>query len=238
LLLPQLARPLPELAFTEIADRVWEREWLKDFRPMRFGKRLWICPDGQRPPMEAERGRIRTAGSEQDAAAQQPVFIDLDPGLAFGTGTHPTTALCLSWLDSMDLHGKTIIDYGCGSGILAIAALKLGAASALAVDIDPQAVLATGENAKRNGVADSLDVTTVAEMNAAPADILLANILAEPLLMLAPTIAELVKPCGHVVLSGLLTDQAAQVAMRYRTWFDIAPTSVRDEWARIDGIRK
>ena len=229
LLLAQLAQPLPTLTFTILADRAWEREWLKDFRPMSFGARLWICPDGQRPaPSDLQSPGFNLP----------PVFVDLDPGLAFGTGTHPTTALCLAWLDGNELGGKTVIDYGCGSGILAIAALKLGAASALAVDIDPQAVFATRENAVRNGVADRLLVSTVAEMSPQPADIVLANILAEPLLELAPTLAGLVKPRGHVVLSGLLTDQAAAIAMRYDAWFDIAPTRVRDEWARIDGLRR
>jgi ribosomal protein L11 methyltransferase len=229
LLLQQLPQPLPSLQFTTLDDRPWEREWLKDFRPMRFGQRLWICPDGQRPA---------ASDSSPHNADQADCFIDLDPGLAFGTGTHPTTALCLTWLDGQDLRGKTVIDYGCGSGILAVAALKLGAAAALAVDIDPQAVIATRENAARNAVADLLTVCTVAEMTAQPADVVLANILAEPLLMLAPALAALVRTQGHIVLSGLLEDQAAQVATRYAAWFDIAPTSVRDGWARIDGIRQ
>jgi ribosomal protein L11 methyltransferase len=225
LLLSQLPGPLPTLHFAKLEDRPWEREWLKDFRPMRFGRRLWICPDGQRP-----------AASDLDP--QTAYFIDLDPGLAFGTGTHPTTALCLSWLDNADLKDKAVIDYGCGSGILAIAALKLGARSALGVDIDPQAIIATRENAARNAVADRLDACTVAEMRSQPVDIVLANILAEPLLALGGTLASLVKPGGSIVLSGLLAEQAAQVATHYAAWFDIAPTSVRDGWARIDGIRK
>lgn len=225
----ELPQPLPDLSFAQLADRPWEREWLKDFQPMQFGERLWICPDGQRPEF---------SGSSLTTRRSPPVFIDLDPGLAFGTGTHPTTALCLTWLDGVELHGKSVIDYGCGSGILAIAALKLGAASALAVDIDPQAIIATKENAARNDVADRIEAHTVAEMDAQSADIVLANILAEPLITLAATLARLVKPGGHIVLSGLLTEQAAQVAAHYATWFDIAPVSVRDGWARIDGIRK
>lgn len=231
LLLAQLPQPLPSLQFALLEDRPWEREWLKDFRPMRFGQRLWICPDGQRPADPDFFPEPRTPHPA-------PCFIDLDPGLAFGTGTHPTTALCLEWLDGADLQGRSVIDYGCGSGILAIAALKLGAASALAVDIDPQAVIATRENAIRNGVVNRLTVCAVAEMRAQPADILLANILAEPLLSLASALASLVQPHGQIVLSGLLTDQAAQVAMQYSAWFDIAPTRVRGEWARIDGCRK
>ncbi len=226
----ELAQPLPALGFESIADRAWEREWLKDFHPMRFGRRLWICPAGQRP-----------AATALEPAAQrglEPCFIDLDPGLAFGTGTHPTTALCLEWLDGAALAGKSVIDYGCGSGVLAIAALKLGAAHALAVDIDPQAVLATADNARRNGVADQLTVGIVAEMAAAPADVLLANILAEPLVTLAPSLAALVKPGGQLVLSGLLTQQAPQVAMPYQPWFDIDPVSMREDWARLSGRRR
>jgi len=222
LLATELAQPLPPLSFEPIADRAWEREWLKDFRPMRFGRRLWICPDGQRP----------------DAAVPDACYIDLDPGLAFGTGTHPTTALCLEWLDGAQLHGKTVIDYGCGSGVLAIAALKLGAAAALAVDIDPQAVIATNDNAQRNGVADRLTVSTVDQMRAQPAHVLLANILAEPLMHLAPRLAELVRPGGELVLSGLLTQQAPAVAMPYAPWFDIQPVAIRDDWARLSGKRR
>lgn len=225
-----LSRPVPDLDFQELADRIWEREWLKDFHPMRFGKRLWICPDGQRP----SSGLLPVPS----ARSPQPCFIDLDPGLAFGTGTHPTTALCLEWLDGADLHGKTVLDYGCGSGVLAIAALKLGAASAAAVDIDPQAVTATLDNAQRNGVADRLTVSTVAGMDAAPADAVLANILAEPLEALAPVLAALVRSGGNIVLSGLLTHQASRVAQQYAPWFDIGPMSVRDDWARIDGVRR
>jgi ribosomal protein L11 methyltransferase len=238
----------PELIFARVEDRVWEREWLKDFHPMRFGRRLWICPDGQRPGASDDREKgmgnressdalTHTSDLQSPFSSLEPVFIDLDPGLAFGTGTHPTTALCLSWLDGISLEGRTIIDYGCGSGILAIAALKLGAAHALGVDIDPQAIIATRENADRNAVNARLSACTVSEMSSKPADIVLANILAEPLLDLAPTLASLVKPGGHIVLSGILEAQAAQVATRYQAWFDIAPISVRDGWARIDGIR-
>ncbi|MFL6547635.1 MAG: 50S ribosomal protein L11 methyltransferase [Povalibacter sp.] len=225
------SQPLPAMPdpnFQLIEDRVWEREWLKDFHPMRFGKRLWICPDGQRPTDD----ELHTQGFNIE-----PCFIDLDPGLAFGTGTHPTTALCLEWLDGVELSGRTTIDYGCGSGILAIAALKLGAAAALAVDIDPQALVATQENATRNGVDTHLTVRSVSEMTSAPAHLLLANILAEPLIELAPKLAALVEPEGRIVLSGILHEQASQVASRYAAWFDIAPITVRDGWARIDGIR-
>lgn len=212
---------LPPHRFELLEDRLWEREWLKDFRPMRFGRRLWICPAGLRP-------------DDTDA-----VIVDLDPGLAFGTGTHPTTALCLEWLDepSANLGGKSMIDYGCGSGILAIAALKLGAAQAHGVDIDPQALLASRDNALRNGVGDrlSLDLTD-ASLHAA--DILIANILAGPLQQLAPRMAALVKAGGDIVLSGILSEQAANLCEHYSTWFDMKPTITRDGWTRLRGTRK
>ncbi len=219
----QAAFPERHLAVrTEMLDdRPWEREWLKDFKPLCFGRRLWVCPDGQDPPASVTTPYCR---------------IDLDPGLAFGTGTHPTTALCLEWLDGAQLEGRHVIDYGCGSGILAIAALKLGAASALAVDIDPQALLATADNAHRNNVADRLTVAGAAPASAV-CDVLLANILAEPLESLAGQLSALVAPRGQVVLSGLLASQAATVAMRYRPWFDIGPVTLREDWARLDGVR-
>lgn len=230
----ELAQPLADASFETLADRAWEREWLKDFKPMRFGQRLWICPGGQQPDEEQLRG------------SPPPVLIELDPGLAFGTGTHPTTALCLEWLDAAQLAGKRVIDYGCGSGILAIAAARLGAAEVLAVDIDPQALLATRDNAERNGVARLIEARLIddgvderaSDSRAAPADILLANILAGPLESLAPAFAARVRGGGRLVLSGILRDQAEAVATRYAPWFDIGPVVVRDDWARLDGVRR
>jgi ribosomal protein L11 methyltransferase len=219
-----LRESFPHATFEDIGDRAWEREWLKDFRPMRFGRRLWVCPGGQRPALEESAGA--------------PCLIELDPGLAFGTGTHPTTALCLEWLDDAALPGKFVVDYGCGSGVLAIAALKLGAAAALAIDIDPQALLATRENAARNQVAERLTVTGPREAATRPADILLANILAEPLIELAPSFAEHVAAGGYVVLSGILRSQAAPVASRYAAWFDMSPATLRDDWALLYGVRR
>ena len=222
---PDTLRALfPNATFERIADRAWEREWLKDFRPMRFGQRLWICPGGQRPPPD----------ESTDAAC----LIELDPGLAFGTGTHPTTALCLEWLDSVTLHGKFVVDYGCGSGVLAIAALKLGAATALAIDIDLQALIATRENAARNQVAERLTVAVPNEAPRGPAEVLLANILAEPLLELASAFAERVEAGGSIVLSGILRSQAAPVASRYAAWFDMRPATIRDDWALLHGVRR
>jgi ribosomal protein L11 methyltransferase len=219
-----LRASFPDATLEYIEDRAWEREWLKDFQPMRFGRRLWICPGGQRPSPEE--------------AAQAACLIELDPGLAFGTGTHPTTALCLEWLESASLTGRFVVDYGCGSGVLAIAALKLGARAALAVDIDPQALLATHDNAVRNGVADRLTAGGPAEAQSAPADILVANILAEPLLELAPAFAQRVAAGGFIVLSGVLQGQAAPVASRYAAWFDMRPATVRDDWALLYGVRR
>jgi ribosomal protein L11 methyltransferase len=220
-----LAGNVPPLEFEQLADRAWEREWLKAFKPMRFGRRLWVCPAGMRPDLEPEHGT-------------NVCFVDLDPGLAFGTGTHPTTAMCLDWLDGASLDGMTLIDYGSGSGVLAIAALRLGAASALAVDIDPQALLATRDNAGRNGVADRLAIQGIDAPLGGQVDILLANILAEPLLALAPTFANAVKHGGHIVLSGILSSQADQVASGYAPWFDISPATKRDDWVRLDGVRQ
>ena len=215
--------------FEVIEDRVWEREWLKDFKPMRFGHRLWICPGGQLPSVESPLTVHESL---------PPCIISLDPGLAFGTGTHPTTALCLEWLDGHDVRGQRVIDFGCGSGVLAIAAAKLGAREVIAVDIDPQALQATRDNATRNQVAERIAVSGVEDMPSASAEVVLANILAEPLKMLAPRFAELVTPGGRIVLSGILALQAREVAEQYAPWFDIEPTTLRDDWARLEGIRR
>ncbi len=213
----------PEPAFTEIADRAWEREWLADFKPMRFGRRLWICPH------------------EQRVEAADATIVWLDPGLAFGTGTHATTALCLEWLDGAALEGRSVIDYGCGSGILAIAALKLGAKQAICIDHDPQALLATRENAGRNGVEGR--VVTLAPDDAASrtlgaADVVLANILALPLIELAPRLQTLVAPCGHLVLSGILAGQADAVAAAYTHGLEMDPAVQRDDWVRLHGRKR
>jgi ribosomal protein L11 methyltransferase len=207
------------LRFDLLDDRPWEREWLRDFRPMRFGRRLWVCPDGM-------------AAGEPDA-----VCVALDPGLAFGTGTHATTALCLEWLDGCDLDGSRIIDYGCGSGILAIAALRLGAAEALAFDIDPQALLATRQNAERNGVAERLAIVATAPEATDSCDVLVANILAGPLIDLSDRFAALVRPGGRIAVSGVLENQVESVAAAYARWFIIRATTVRDGWAMLSGSR-
>ncbi|GKX42426.1 50S ribosomal protein L11 methyltransferase [Pectobacterium odoriferum] len=205
----------------QLEDKDWEREWMDNFHPMQFGKRLWICPSWREIP---------------DPNA---VNVMLDPGLAFGTGTHPTTALCLQWLDGLDLEGKTIIDFGCGSGILAIAALKLGAARAIGIDIDPQAIQASRDNAQRNGVSERLELYLPKDQPAdLSADVVVANILAGPLRELAPLISDLPKAGGHLGLSGVLATQADGVAEAYADKFTLDPVAEREEWCRITGQRR
>ncbi|HCG7157634.1 TPA: 50S ribosomal protein L11 methyltransferase [Vibrio parahaemolyticus] len=205
----------------QLADKDWEREWMENFHPMKFGERLWICPSWREVP-------------EPDA-----VNVMLDPGLAFGTGTHPTTALCLEWLESMDLSGKTVIDFGCGSGILAIAAIKLGAEKVIGIDIDPQALLASKDNAERNGVADKLEVYLPQNQpEGLIADVVVANILAGPLRELAPIIKGLVKPNGALAMSGVLDTQAEDVASYYRDELHIDPIVEQSEWCRISGRKQ
>ncbi|MGB5453648.1 MAG: 50S ribosomal protein L11 methyltransferase, partial [Sedimenticolaceae bacterium] len=205
------------LALERLEDQDWERAWMERFQPMRFGRRLWIRPSGR------------------EVAQADAVIVDLDPGLAFGTGTHPTTALCLGWLDGHDLQGKTVIDFGCGSGVLAIAALKLGARQVIAVDHDPQAVLATRENAARNEVADRIEVVHSDEFSASEADIVVANILANILIDLAPHIRSLVKPGGHLVMSGILEAQSGAVMLAYAEQLDIQPADIKAEWVLLHG---
>jgi ribosomal protein L11 methyltransferase len=199
-----------------IADRDWERVWLTDWKSMRFGRRLWVCPTAAEAPA--------------DPAA---IVVRLDPGLAFGTGTHPTTALCLQILESLPLAGRTLIDYGCGSGILGIAALKLGASHVTAIDIDPQALLATRNNATINGVSDYIDVQAVEASIPPPAYCVVANILAGPLIELAPKLTTACEPGGRLLLSGLLKTQAYAVKAAYTSAFDMVQVSERDDWCCI-----
>jgi ribosomal protein L11 methyltransferase len=203
-----------------LQDQDWERVWLDQFHPMQFGRRLWVCPAGQRP-----------------LDARDAVLIDLDPGLAFGTGTHATTALCLQWLDEHPPVEQRVLDYGCGSGILAIAALKLGAAAAWGVDIDEQALWASRENAARNGVDAGLMTALPAALPDQCFDLLLANILANPLIDLAPRLARLVRAGGDLVLSGVLAEQADAVCTAYERWFSLSETADRDGWVRLHGVR-
>ena len=216
-------RPGTQVTSEILEAKDWVRERMDHFNPMKFGRRLWICPSWCKTP-------------DPDA-----VNLMLDPGLAFGTGTHPTTAMCLEFLDGEPLEGKHVIDFGCGSGILAIAALLLGAKSALGLDIDPQAIKASGENAERNGVRDRLSLRLTggeAPEENEKADVLVANILAGPLTELAPDIEKLVKKGGHLALSGILAKQADDVRAVYSQWFEMDEPLIREDWCRLTGIRK
>jgi ribosomal protein L11 methyltransferase len=208
----------------EVPDLVWEREWLKDFHALRFGARLWVCPRHE-------------AVSDPDA-----VVVSLDPGLAFGTGTHPSTALCLQWLDAhmprLAAPAVRVIDYGCGSGILALAAAKLGASEVHCFDIDPQALSATRENARDNGLAQQVRVHETAATLPRRVDLLLANILSRPLCALAPAFADRVAPGGRIVLAGLMRHEIPEVTGAYAAWFDVTVAGERDEWVCLAGGRR
>ena len=200
-----------------LEDKDWEREWMDNFHPMQFGTRLWICP------------------SWRDVPDPNAVNVMLDPGLAFGTGTHPTTALCLRWLDGIDVANKVVVDFGCGSGILALEALKLGAKRVVAIDIDPQALQATQENARRNGVEDRLDVYLPADQPTLEADVVMANILSGPLLELQDVISSYCKPSGLLVLSGILAEQVTKIEAAYTRDFALDESAIDGEWARVSG---
>jgi ribosomal protein L11 methyltransferase len=207
--------------FEALEDKDWIRAWMDHYKPMKFGKHLWIVPTGYQI-------------EESDA-----VEIHLDPGLAFGTGTHPTTALCLEWLDGLPLRDKSIVDFGCGSGILAIAAMKLGATEALCVDIDPQALIATKDNAERNQVPlEKMHLCYPDRLKNFQADVVAANILSGPLEALAPQIAQLCLSGGQLVLSGLLEEQAGNMIQRYQEWFDMDAAVSLEGWVRLTGSKR
>lgn len=212
---------LPPFKVEILEDKDWIRAWMEDYHPMRFGQRLWVCPSWREPP---------------EAKA---VNLMLDPGLAFGTGTHPTTALCLEFLDQAVTGGELVVDYGCGSGILGIAALLLGAKEMLGIDIDPQALLATQDNAQRNGIdASRYQVYLPNQAPRLEADITVANILAGPLAMLAPDIAAYTKKGGKLALSGLLAEQAQSVSDCYSQWFNMNPAKQQGDWVVLTGIKR
>jgi ribosomal protein L11 methyltransferase len=215
-----LAAPLPALTVSVLEDRDWSSAWRETFRPMRFGDRLWVCPSGEEVP------------------AADAVVITLDPGFAFGTGTHATTAMCLEWLDRHPPAGMRVIDYGCGSGILAIAAHRLGADHVTATDIDPDALEATRANARANGVTADFDVCFPGALDATPVDLVLANILANPLQELAGELAGCLRPGGTLLLTGILREQADDVRAAYAAWIDFAPEQQRDEWVLLTGTRR
>lgn len=203
-----------------LEDKDWEREWMDNFHPMQFGERLWICP------------------SWRDVPDPNAVNVMLDPGLAFGTGTHPTTALCLRWLDGIDMTNKTVVDFGCGSGILALAALKLGAKKVIGIDIDPQALQATEENARRNGVEDRLQVYLPENQPTLEADVVMANILSGPLLELQSIITGYCKSGGRIVLSGILAEQVNNIEQAYSRDLTLENSAIDGEWARVSGSKR
>lgn len=214
-------------SFRAVEDQDWERVWLDQFQPMRFGARTWIVPWNHELPAEAGTGAA---------------VVRLDPGLAFGSGTHPTTALCLRWLDTLAgeglLGGARVLDFGCGSGILALAALKLGADQAVGVDNDPQALQASLDNAGRNGVEGQLAVYLPQDEPAATYPVVVANILASALDALAEVLAARVAPGGRIALSGILQGQEGELLERYAAWFDALQVSIDGDWVRIDGVRR
>ena len=208
--------------FRIVEDQDWERAWMDQFKPMKFGNHTWIVPWNLEIPAEAT----------------DEVIVRLDPGLAFGSGTHPTTALCLQWLDSLDLDQKTVLDYGCGSGILALAALKLGANAAVGVDNDPQALSASVDNAERNGVGKKLQVYLPDDEPTASYPVVVANILASALDALAEKLAARVAVRGVIALSGILCGQEGPLLQRYGEWFDDLQAVRMDDWMRITGVKR
>ncbi|PTN56269.1 50S ribosomal protein L11 methyltransferase [Stenotrophomonas panacihumi] len=217
-----------QVTFRQVADEDWERAWLDQFQPMQFGARTFIVPWNHELPEEA-----RTP----DAAV-----VRLDPGLAFGSGTHPTTALCLRWLDGLAgeglLQGRRVLDFGCGSGILALAALKLGAGEAVGVDNDPQALVASHDNAERNEVGARFSVYLPEDEPVGTYPVVVANILASALEALAATLAERVAPGGRIALSGILHGQEGELLDRYAAWFDDLRCEQDGDWMRIEGVRR
>ena len=216
------------VVFRRVEDQDWERAWMDQYEPLRFGERTWIVPWNRDLPA--------------DAAHADAAVVRLDPGLAFGSGTHPTTALCLRWLDALAgeglLAGARVLDFGCGSGILALAALKLGAGEATGIDNDPQALLATHDNAARNGVDARLAVFAPADAPPGTWPVVVANILASALDALADTLATRVAPGGRLALSGILDGQQDALLERYGAWFDALDVAIEGDWVRIDGVRR
>jgi len=210
----------PNWHLNPLEDRDWTRAWMDDFKPMQFGKQLWICPGEYSPPQP------------------NAVNLILDPGLAFGTGTHPTTAMCLTWLANHPPQQLNVIDYGCGSGVLAIAACLLGANFSVAIDNDPQALMATRDNAVKNSVTQRIEVYLPGQTSVKPADLLIANILAGPLIELELSLAELVLAGGSIVLSGILAEQANSILETYNHHFDLKIQQQIDEWVCITGKKR
>ncbi len=210
---------LPDFQAEYLEDRDWTRAWIDNFRPMQFGKNIWVCPNGFEFPNPSA------------------VNIIIDPGQAFGTGTHPTTALCLEWIDRNNLLDLEIVDYGCGSGILSIAAGKVGARHVWAIDNDPDALRVADENVRMNCVESSVTVQPPEGLRISNADVIIANILLKPLLSLAAQFAEIIRPDGKVVLSGLLEEQVDDIVKAYSRWFDMKAPIIMNNWALVEGTR-
>ena len=217
-LLPGVDRP-HQVNFREFEDQQWERVWMDRFKPMRFGSDLWIVPGDAQIPASALYA------------------LRLDPGLAFGTGTHPTTHLCLEWMDGHDFNSQRVVDYGCGSGVLGIAAAIKGAETVICVDNDPQALTATTDNAQRNDVQNKVEVRSPEQFKQQQADVVLANILAGPLVELAPRLSANLRPGGSLVLSGILEAQAEEVGNAYATDFPGLEKKVLDGWVLLTGTK-
>ncbi len=212
----ELINAATDVTFEPLVDQDWERAWMDQYQPLRFGRDLWICPSHIEP--------------EPD----WPLVIRLDPGLAFGSGTHPTTALCLEWIDGIDLRGKTVIDFGCGSGVLAIACALKGATEVIAVDHDRQALEATAENARRNGVEALIRCLPPEQFEAREVDCVLANILAGVLIELADPLKACVRPGGHLILSGILAEQSDEVSRAFGDHLIALSSQQREDWMRLD----
>jgi ribosomal protein L11 methyltransferase len=251
----------PSLQHSILADRDWIRAWLDDFKPMQFGKKLWVCPswwdansthnsatiEQWQPDREQTAYWIERNHSQlTDMQAPGNTVLLLDPGLAFGTGTHPTTSLCLQWLESQPIQGQTLVDFGCGSGILGIAALLLGASNVYGIDNDPQALIATADNCKKNQLdpaafpifLPTAFTQSVSKQQVQPVDGMMANILAGTLIQLAAQLAALVKPTAWLLLSGILRDQASSVIAAYEPWFKDFVVTAEGDWVRITAIRQ
>ncbi len=222
----KLVSHLPDHLLNSIRQELLEdQDWVQAYRdhyfPVQCSDKLWIVPSWHEAP---------------DPTA---INIELDPGLAFGTGGHPTTSLCLAWIADHEIENKTVIDYGCGSGILAIAACKLGASQVLGVDIDPQALDASRQNAERNHIpATDFKLSRPESMDRTPVDLLIANILSGPLVVLATSLSELVKPGGKILLSGILQQQTNDIQSVYQVFFDLDPVCAKEDWVRVTGTRR
>lgn len=213
------AGSLPDdFSISFLRERNWAAEFRERLQPLRFGHRLWICPSGMSCP------------------DPEGIVIELEPGLAFGSGSHPSTQLCLEWLAGLELAGSRLLDFGCGSGVLSIAALKLGAAHVTALDIDPQALQATADNAARNNCGERLEIASSETfLKGQHFDIIVANILADTLLDRARLFASLGRSGTRIALSGILSDQSTRVCEGFAHWFDLEPSAERDGWALLSG---